>query len=234
MHQENGQVERYCRTVLNMIRVEVNYNKNDWSKVLWKLQLVLNITKHKTTQYSALNLLIGTDSTTPLINSLIKDITYEGSNPNRYATRELRRQRAEELIRDNINKQDAYVNKNRKPPKKYQVNDLIYVIKNSQSTGKLDSGMTGPYKVTKALPNDRYEVQLLAGAYGKTTQVAATFMVLWKGEWTPETCAAFFEETNDDNAEQLSDVVGVTDPSTSSSEGFGDAAPSGEAVLEED
>ncbi|XP_046978646.1 uncharacterized protein LOC124544224 [Vanessa cardui] len=165
---------------------------------------------------------------------LCSDITYEGSNPNRYATRELRRQRAEELIRDNRNKQDAYVNKNRKPPKKYQVNDLVYVIKNSQSTGKLDSGMRGPYKVTKALPNDRYEVQLLAGAYGKTTQVAATYMVLWKGEWTPETCAAFFEETNDDNAEQLSDVVGVTGPSTSSSEGFGDAAPSGEAVLEED
>ncbi|XP_046959634.1 uncharacterized protein LOC124529771 [Vanessa cardui] len=105
---------------------------------------------------------------------------YHCSNPNRYATRELRRQRAEELIRDNRNKQDAYVNKNRKPPKKYQVNDLVYVIKNSQSTGKLDS------------------------------------------------------ESNDDNAEQLSDVVGVTGPSTSSSEGFGDAAPSGEAVLEED
>ncbi|XP_050360379.1 uncharacterized protein LOC126780150 [Nymphalis io] len=116
----------------------------------------------------------------------------------------------------------------------YQVNDLVYVIKNSQSTGKLDIGMRGPYKVTKALPNDRYEVQLLAGAYGKTTRVAATYMVLWKGEWTPETCAAFFEETNDDNAEQLSDVVGVTGPSTSSSEGFRDAAPSGEAVLEED
>lgn len=195
MHQENGQVERYCRTVLNMIRVEVNYNDNDWSKVLWKLQLVLNVTKQKTTQYSALNLLVGTDSTTPLINALIKDITCEGSNPNRDAIREIRRQRAEGLIRENKDKQDSYVNKNRKPPKKFNVNDLVYVIKSSQSTGKLDSGMRGPYKITKVLPNDRYELQLLAGAYGKKSQAAAGYMILWKGEWTPETCAAFFEGT---------------------------------------
>lgn len=52
--------------------------------------------------------------------------------------------------------------------------------------------MRGPYKVTKILPKDRYKVQLLAGAYGKTSQAAATYMVLRKGEWTPETCAVFF------------------------------------------
>lgn len=66
------------------------------------------------------------------------------------------------------------------------------VIKSSQSTGKLDSGMRGPYKVIRLLPNDRYELKLLAGAYGKTSQAAAAYMVVWKGEWTPETCAAFF------------------------------------------
>lgn len=53
--------------------------------------------------------------------------------------------------------------------------------------------MRGPYKVTKILPKDRYKIQLLAGAYGKTSQAAATYMVLRKGEWTPETCAVFFK-----------------------------------------
>lgn len=193
MHRENGQVERYCRTVLNMIRVEVNYNKRDWSKVLWKIQLTLNITKHKTTQYSALNLLIGTDGTTPVINSLIKDITCDGSNPNREAVRELQRQHADGLLSANKDKQDLYVNKNRHPPKKFKINELVYVIKNSQSTGKLDSGMRGPYKIIRVLSNDRYELKLLAGSYGKTTQAAAGFMVLWRGEWTPDTCVGFFE-----------------------------------------
>lgn len=193
MHRENGQVERYCRTVLNMIRIEVNYNKNDWSKVLWKLQLVLNITKHKTTQCSALNLLVGSDATTPSINALIRDITCEGTNPNRQAMRELQRQRADILIDENRKKQDSRVNKNRVPPKSFAVDNFVYVIKSSQSTGKLDCGMRGPYKITKVLPNDRYELKLLTGSYGKTTQAAAGYMVLWRGEWTPDTCAGFFE-----------------------------------------
>ncbi|XP_028167300.1 uncharacterized protein LOC114357743 isoform X2 [Ostrinia furnacalis] len=193
MHQENGQVERYCRTVLNMVRLEVNYNKNEWPKVLWKLQLVLNITKHKTTQCSALNLLVGSDNTTPSINALVRDITCEGTNPNRQAMRELRRQRADRLINENRERQDAYVNKNRSQPKKFHINDLVYVIKSSQSTGKLDCGMRGPYKVIAVLPNDRYELRLLTGSYGKTSQAAAGYMVLWRGEWTPDTCAGFFE-----------------------------------------
>lgn len=33
MHQSNGQAERYCRTVLNMIRVEVNFRNENWSEV---------------------------------------------------------------------------------------------------------------------------------------------------------------------------------------------------------
>lgn len=96
MHQSNGQVESYCRTVLNMVRIECNHRKQSWSTVLWKLQLVINITKHKTTQDSALNLLIGIDAATPLIRSLVRDVAIEGSSPNREALREMRRQRASE------------------------------------------------------------------------------------------------------------------------------------------
>lgn len=58
MHQSNGQAERYCRTVLNMVRIECNHRQQEWPSVMWKIQLVLNITKHTTTQYSALNLLV--------------------------------------------------------------------------------------------------------------------------------------------------------------------------------
>lgn len=44
MHGSNGQVERYIRTLLNMLRIEVGYRNASWSNTLWKLQLVLNIT----------------------------------------------------------------------------------------------------------------------------------------------------------------------------------------------
>ncbi|KAF9420133.1 hypothetical protein HW555_003546 [Spodoptera exigua] len=193
MHHANGQVERYVRTVLNLIRVESDNKNTTWSDALCKIQLVLNITKQKTTQLSALNLLIGSDATTPVIRALIRDVAVENAQPNREAWREMCRDRARGLLKENQAKQDSYVNRQRRPPRTFQVNDCVFVIKYSQSTGKLDSGMRGPYRVIKVLPSGRYELKLLGGARGKTTQAAAQYMVLWKGEWCPESCAAFFE-----------------------------------------
>lgn len=137
--------------------------------------------------------MIGTEATTPVIRSLIRDIAVSSPMDNREALREANRQRAAQLVKSNQAKQDASVNQSRRPPRTYTIGDLVFVIKYSQSTGKLDPGMRGPYKVTKVLPNGRYELKLLAGGMGKTTQAAAQYMVPWKGEWCPETCATFFE-----------------------------------------
>ncbi|XP_022833114.1 uncharacterized protein LOC111361021 [Spodoptera litura] len=182
-----------------MLRIEVGHRNASWSNTLWKLQLVLNITKQKTTQTSAIKLMIGTDATTPIIRSLVRDLAVNAPEVNREALREISRNRASELLKKNQEHQDQTVNKSRRPPREYKVDDLAFVIKYSQSTGKLDPGMRGPYKVTKVLPNGRYELRLLGGSCGKTTQAASQHMVPWKGEWCPETCASFFEnnETND-------------------------------------
>lgn len=180
MHHANGQVERYIRTILNMLRIEVNHKASSWSEALWKLQLVLNMTKQKTTQASPLNLMIGTDATTPLIRNLIRDVTIEGTNRNRDAWREMCRSRANELMATNKQRQDDYANRLRRPPRQFKLDDLVFVIKYSQSTGKLDPGMRGPYRVVKVLPNGRYELKLLSGSYGKTTQAAAQYMVAWR------------------------------------------------------
>lgn len=192
MHNSNGQVERYVRTVLNMIRIEANHKGASWSEQTWRLQLVLNMTKQKTTQASPLNLLVGIDATTPIIQSLVRDVALDCSQ-NREAWRELCRSRANQLLDKNRSQQDARVNRQRRVPRTYAVDDLVFVIKYSQSTGKLDSGMRGPYRVVKSLPSGRYELKLLSGSYGKTTQAAAQYMVPWRGEWCPETCSAFFE-----------------------------------------
>lgn len=193
MHQANGQVERYVRTVLNMIRIETNHKGSSWSEVLWKLQLVLNITKQKSTCTSPLNLLVGTEATTPVIRAVVRDIAADNSKPNREALREITRSRASESLRKNQSRQDEQVNRNRRTPREFALGDLVFVIKFSQSTGKLDPGMRGPYKVVNILPGGRYELTLLSGSYGKKTQAAAQYMVPWRGEWCPETCAAFFE-----------------------------------------
>ncbi|KAI5641627.1 hypothetical protein NE865_06141 [Phthorimaea operculella] len=101
---------------------------------------------------------------------------------------------------------DAQVNRDRRPPRVFQVGDLCFVIKYAQATGKLDHGMRGPYRVVRVLPQDRYELRLLSGSYGKTTYAASQHMVFWGGEWTPESCTAFFD---DDNSED--DGVPVTE-----------------------
>lgn len=193
MHSENGQVERYCRTLLNMLRIEAANNNNNWSEVLWKMQLTLNCTKHKTTHSAPLQLLIGIEAVTPVIRSLIRDVALNDTRPNREGLRELRRQRTIELLDQNRQKQDSYVNKDRRVTRSFKLNDKVFVIKTAQITGKLDSGMRGPYRVTKVMSHGRYELQLLSGSYGKTTQAAAELMVAWRGEWTPETCSAFFD-----------------------------------------
>ncbi|XP_063826423.1 uncharacterized protein LOC135075894 [Ostrinia nubilalis] len=219
MHHSNGQVERYIRTILNMIRIETNHKNQPWSDTLWKLQLVLNITKQKTTQSSPMNLLIGTDGATPVIRNLIRDVAAGDTRANREAWREMCRSRASELLARNRVQQDATVNEKRRPARVFQIGDLVFAVKYSQSTGKLDPGMRGPYKVIKALPSGRYELKLLSGSYGKTTQAAAEYLVLWRGEWCPESCAAFFE--NDEAEDAGAGPSGVL---------ASFAAPSGESV----
>lgn len=193
MHHANGQVERYVRTVLNMLRIAVNHRKSEWADEIWQLQLILNLTKQKTTQTSALNLLIGHESATPAIRALVRDVSLNSDTDNRESRREMLRQRTAERLTRNQAQQDASVNKERHTPRIFHKNDMVFVIKYSQSKGKLDPGMRGPYRVIRELGNGRYELRLVAGSYGKTTYAAAQFMVPWRGEWTPETCAAFFE-----------------------------------------
>ncbi|CAH0720894.1 unnamed protein product, partial [Brenthis ino] len=79
----------------------------------------------------------------------------------------MRRQRASEQLRSNQERQDAYVNQGRKPPRTFEVNSLVFVRKQAQSTGKLDSyaedeesttpSVTQPYNVD--VPGDASEPQ---------------------------------------------------------------------------
>lgn len=85
---------------------------------------------------------------------------------NREAIRELAGQRASQLLDQNREKQDTRVNERRKPPRVFHENDLVFVHKNCQSVGKLDSGMRGPYKVVRALPHAQYELKYISGSLG--------------------------------------------------------------------
>lgn len=76
VHRANGQVERYMRTIMNLIRIESSVKK-EWPSVLWKIQLVLNTTVQKTTNMTPSQVLIGIKSTTPLIQSVLNDLSHD-------------------------------------------------------------------------------------------------------------------------------------------------------------
>ncbi|CAH0718419.1 unnamed protein product, partial [Brenthis ino] len=185
---------------------------------------------------SAINGLIPvSDGVTPVIRSVVRDVALEGTSGNREALRELARQRASQLLDQNRKQQDTRVNERRKPPHVFHENDMVFVHKNSQSVGKLDSGMRGPYKVVCALPHGRYELKLISGSLGKTTEAAAEHISAWHGEWTPDVCAVFFECDENESCSDDSIIAGpshLRDVTIAERAGEG-APPSGEAVLAE-
>lgn len=99
-------------------------------------------------QHSALQLLIGISAATSAIHALVRYVAVETKSLNREAMREISRSRVKDMLDRNQDKQDSYVNRYRHPPRAFQVNDQVFVIKYCQSTGKLDPDMRGPYRVT--------------------------------------------------------------------------------------
>ena len=73
VHRGNGQVERYMRTIRNLMRIETRV-KSEWSSGLWKLQLALNSTVQNTTKMTPLQLLMGIKSSTPFDKCHIKGL----------------------------------------------------------------------------------------------------------------------------------------------------------------
>ncbi|XP_037874418.1 uncharacterized protein LOC119630109 [Bombyx mori] len=71
----------------------------------------------------------------------------------------------------------------------------------------------------------------VTGSYGNTTQAAAEYIILWRGEWTPDVCTAFSESDEHPVSEAIDHAEAVEDPFSDSDRITGeDAPPSGEAV----
>lgn len=129
---------------------------------------------------SDLNFLVGHESATLAIRSLVRDVAINEGATNRESRREMLRQKTAERLVRNRAQQDPVVNEDRRSPRVFQVNDTVFVKSYAQSQGELDPGMRDPYRVVKALRYGRYELGLLAGAYGKTSYAASQFMALWR------------------------------------------------------
>ena len=154
----NGQVERYNRLLLQMIRCYITQNSRDWDEDLQLLAGAIRGMKHRSIGYSANEMMLGTDVYTPtnIIFQTPGDETEE--EPATYVEK-LRRtlQKAHQVAASHLKTQLGYRKRYgnlRLCEKTYDVGDFVYRLNQATKTGqsrKLKPVWKGPLVVIKVL-----------------------------------------------------------------------------------
>lgn len=114
------------------------------------------------------------------------------------------RQEALERTENEQAKQKAAFDKKRKPPRNYQEGDLVLIRKNELPTStsrKLAKPYSGPMKVKKVLPNDRYVVCDLQNSH-RTAKRARYEKIVAVDRMKPWLCQdGISDETNSESGE---------------------------------
>lgn len=156
LNRENGQVERYVSTVVNMLSTKCN-NLSDWPNDLWKVQQSINTTVQKSTGFSPIRLLIGKNANIPTVQARLNEISSDHANGPSFdirADRELAHSRLIEVAQKFKERFDAV----RRNKKYYRVGDIVYVYQDHRRHEKLRPKFRGPYEITEILNNDRYKL----------------------------------------------------------------------------
>lgn len=178
VHRSNGQVERYMRTIMNLLRVETTV-ASEWSENLWKIQLVLNSTVHKATKTSPLQLLIGIEGATPLIQSLIKNLSTD-LKPIRNL--HIDRERVGRRLQEAAEKSSS-ANSKRRDTVTYSVGDFVLMHRDDKMhQSKMNYEFLGPYEVVSITKEGRYELRRI----GKSliTKASKEQLRKWPTDWS--------------------------------------------------
>ena len=155
--QTNGQVERYNRTVLAMLRNYVNDHRDDWDRYISGVTYAYNNTVHRTTKTTPFELVLSRPPPT-------FTLSHDGDSPRRTsaATKRDFLRRLEESItkaNDSLRKtQERYKRdfdkRVRRANRKLRTGDYVYLdpTDGTSKLGKLQSPAVGPYRV---ISNDR-------------------------------------------------------------------------------
>lgn len=167
----NGQVERYNRTILDSLASQ-NHGKDEklWDDRLLQVQWGLNNTLNKGTGKTPSEVLFGLRLTGVNEGSLVSEIdddmvknTHDDNELNNCydKLREIRDE-VDDHTKKSQEKQKNRYDKKRKQPLKFKIGDLVRVERAAHTVGKsrkLLAKCSGPYRITKVLDHDRYEVE---------------------------------------------------------------------------
>ncbi|XP_072939863.1 uncharacterized protein [Epargyreus clarus] len=182
--RSNGQVERYNRTILDSLKtLTIKSGEKSWDSNLGQIQWGLNNTTQRTTGRSPSEVLFGTSMNSEK-SPILSEITEETHQDCDISTM---RSEVKNRIDSEQDKQKLAYDKNRKPARIYREGDLVKITKtsfnNDGQSKKLLPSFVGPYRVIRALGNDRYDVAPVPGLGGsankRPTTVAADRMMPW-------------------------------------------------------
>lgn len=165
MPRANGQIERYNRTILaSLAALTHGDNDKNWDAHLNIVQWSLNNTLNKGIGKTPSEVVFG-KRTVNITESHLHDLTHENTDLEGSCIDEIREE-VSQLIEKNQHDMANRFNKNRCPAKMYALGDLVLVQKQLNNPGdsnKLLPRYSGPYRVTKLLGHDRYEVSSIDG-----------------------------------------------------------------------
>lgn len=160
----NGQVERYNRTVLDALSAYTDkLGEKYWDQELGKLQWGLNNTLNKGTSKSPAEALFGIQMVSKgdnIFSEILKETRQLGSIEN------LRTEINKHIEKDQERQKYRY-DKSRIKARSYKLGELVKILKpvssNDGKSKKLVPKFTGPFRITRVLDNDRYEVSSIPG-----------------------------------------------------------------------
>jgi transposase InsO family protein len=177
----NGQCERYNKTVVTMLATTNAEDDSDrWDTHVKTIQSALNTSFNKSINGTPVQALFGYQAR-PIAEAGLLNSLQEVAD--RIDLQELRGQ-IKDHISDDQRKQKERYDRSRREADRYEVGDLVLVSITSEvatgSSRKLLPKFKGPFRVTRVLFNDRYEVEdLRERRFNQRTVVAVDKMKRW-------------------------------------------------------
>lgn len=161
--RENGQVERYNRTILDALTASLE-DEVHWDSLVLKVVWGLNNTINKSTGKVPAELLLGFrprhQFESKLLNAIGSKVYYDKIQETR--------KRAAQTIKENQQEAKRRYDLRRRAPVKFRVGDAVGCRRddatNDGKSKKLTPRYRGPYEVKKVLERDRYEIGDIKGA----------------------------------------------------------------------
>jgi len=179
----NGQAERVNRTLIPLLTKLADPKREEWYKYLGLAQQCLNTTLHRGLGTSPFNVLFGTQARlrdNHEIRELLEKEWISKFQEDRDEIRDYAKENIAKIQKENKRGFD----KKRKKMTSYCEDDLVAIKRTQQGPGlKLANKYLGPYRIVKALRNNRYVVRKMGDHEGPwETSTAADNMKPWANE----------------------------------------------------